>query len=196
MSSPTITGTLKSTVSSELTAVLSPARTAMGAAVSPQPGQFTGTLGAAALRGYSAYDLAVKNGFTGTPEEWLASLKGADAVLPDFRASASHTGEPLSQPDVEVRSSGETVQFLFTFPSDDVRLQDLEALRTELTEQIRRSAASVEQYGRISGLPAVGQANVCYFVKEGGVYRWDDAELKYYRADSDYHEIGMINGNI
>ena len=108
MSSPTITGTLKSTVSSELTAVLSPARTAMGAAVSPQPGQFTGTLGAAALRGYSAYDLAVKNGFTGTPEEWLASLKGADAVLPDFRASASHTGEPLSQPDVEVRSSGET----------------------------------------------------------------------------------------
>lgn len=196
MSRQTVTGTLKNPVSSELTAVLSPAGTALGAAVSPEPGRFTGTLGAAALRGYSAYDLAVKNGFTGTPEEWLASLKGADAVLPEFRASASHTGAPLSQPAVEVRSSEETVQFQFTFPSDDVRLQDLEALKAELTEQIRRAAASVRQYGRISDLPAVGQPDVCYFVKAGGVYRWDDAELKYYRADSDYHEIGTINGNI
>lgn len=28
--------------------------------------------------GKSAYDLAVDNGFTGSEEEWLASLKGAD----------------------------------------------------------------------------------------------------------------------
>ena len=28
------------------------------------------------LRGYSAYDIAVQNGFEGTEEEWLASLVG------------------------------------------------------------------------------------------------------------------------
>lgn len=32
----------------------------------------------AIYRGYSAYDLAVQNGYTGTVAEWLASLKGAD----------------------------------------------------------------------------------------------------------------------
>ena len=30
------------------------------------------------FRGYSAYEIAVINGFVGTEEEWLASLKGAD----------------------------------------------------------------------------------------------------------------------
>lgn len=30
--------------------------------------------------GNSAYDIAVKNGYTGTEQEWLASLKGADGV--------------------------------------------------------------------------------------------------------------------
>ena len=28
------------------------------------------------LRGYSAYDIAVQNGFEGTEDEWLASLVG------------------------------------------------------------------------------------------------------------------------
>ncbi len=41
---------------------------------------YTGTLEEfiASLQGASAYDIAVKNGFSGTEEEWLASLKGAD----------------------------------------------------------------------------------------------------------------------
>ena len=37
-------------------------------------------------RGYSAYEIAVQHGYTGTEEEWLASLHGADGetgtVLP------------------------------------------------------------------------------------------------------------------
>ena len=33
--------------------------------------------------GKSAYDIAVDNGYTGTQEEWLASLKGSDYVLTD-----------------------------------------------------------------------------------------------------------------
>lgn len=35
-----------------------------------------GTLYAAGARGYSAYEVAVQNGYTGTEEEWLASLVG------------------------------------------------------------------------------------------------------------------------
>lgn len=31
--------------------------------------------------GKSAYEIAVKNGFEGTEEEWLASLKGADGTM-------------------------------------------------------------------------------------------------------------------
>ena len=32
----------------------------------------------AGVQGYSAYEIAVQNGFEGTEQEWLASLKGAD----------------------------------------------------------------------------------------------------------------------
>lgn len=32
------------------------------------------------IHGYSAYELAVINGFSGTEEEWLASLKGEKAI--------------------------------------------------------------------------------------------------------------------
>ena len=35
-----------------------------------------GTLNNVALRGYSAYQVAVLEGFEGTVDEWLASLKG------------------------------------------------------------------------------------------------------------------------
>ena len=34
------------------------------------------------LRGYSAYDIALINGFEGTEEEWLASLKGPKGYTP------------------------------------------------------------------------------------------------------------------
>ena len=32
-------------------------------------------------RGYSAYEIAVQHGYTGTEEEWLASLHGADGDM-------------------------------------------------------------------------------------------------------------------
>lgn len=33
------------------------------------------------LKGYSAYDIAVQNGFEGTEEEWLASLQSGGELL-------------------------------------------------------------------------------------------------------------------
>ena len=37
-----------------------------------------GTLGANMVRGFSAYEIDVKNGYKGTEQEWLASLKGEE----------------------------------------------------------------------------------------------------------------------
>lgn len=40
------------------------------------PTQLSGNLSNPVLRGYSAYEVAVQNGFEGTEQEWLESLKG------------------------------------------------------------------------------------------------------------------------
>lgn len=52
------------------------------------------TVGVAGQRGKSAYEVAVDNGFTGTEQEWLESLKGKDGK--DGINSTSGTGEPVS----------------------------------------------------------------------------------------------------
>ena len=47
-------------------------------------GSMSGTLnGLERIVGYSAYQVAVINGFEGTEEEWLASLKGKDGTTPE-----------------------------------------------------------------------------------------------------------------
>lgn len=40
-----------------------------------------GTLSSLGVRGYSAYELAVKHGFKGTEKEWIESLKGNKVEL-------------------------------------------------------------------------------------------------------------------
>ena len=50
-----------------------------------------GSLSNEVLRGYSAYQVAVLNGFEGTEKEWLNSLKG-DAVLVDSLVSDDGNG--------------------------------------------------------------------------------------------------------
>lgn len=52
------------------------------------------TVGVAGQRGKSAYEVAVDNGFSGTEQEWLESLKGKDGK--DGVDSTSGTGEPVS----------------------------------------------------------------------------------------------------
>ena len=43
-------------------------------------GSLNGTLSNVTLRGYSAYQVAVQNGFTGTEDEWLKSLQGPQGI--------------------------------------------------------------------------------------------------------------------
>lgn len=49
-----------------------------------KPETLKGNLANPHLRGYSAYEVAVENGFEGTEEEWLESLKGQDFTYEDF----------------------------------------------------------------------------------------------------------------
>lgn len=43
-------------------------------------GGFSSGSGGVGIKGDSAYDIAIKNGFEGTELEWLNSLKGADGA--------------------------------------------------------------------------------------------------------------------
>ena len=46
-----------------------------------------GTLGGQLMRGYSAYEIAVQNGYKGTEAEWLESLKGAKGETGDMSSA-------------------------------------------------------------------------------------------------------------
>ena len=48
-----------------------------------------GNLANEVLRGYSAYQVAVLNGFEGTEQEWLDSLKGGSAEIPSLDGYAT-----------------------------------------------------------------------------------------------------------
>lgn len=60
------------------------------------------TVGVAGQRGKSAYEVAVDNGFTGTEQEWLESLKGKDGK--DGVNGTSGTGEPVSMNFPNIKS--------------------------------------------------------------------------------------------
>ncbi|HBK01490.1 MAG TPA: hypothetical protein DDY77_00460, partial [Clostridiales bacterium] len=58
------------------------------------------TFSACTLSGLSAYDIAVRNGFTGTEQEWLASLKGSNGKDGE-NFNAGYTAYELYQEMVE-----------------------------------------------------------------------------------------------
>ena len=73
----------------ELTGILSASGELTGRVTTN--GHARGDLSAAAYRGYSAYDVAVLNGFEGTEEEWLRSLRGDAPIM-----SKTYTGVTVS----------------------------------------------------------------------------------------------------
>lgn len=57
-------------------------------------------------RGYSAYELAVKNGFSGTEEEWLDSLHGRDGETTSVNGVVQKNGNvALTGADIPVSTS-------------------------------------------------------------------------------------------
>ena len=74
-------------------------------------GALKGTMqGLYAKDGYSAYEIALQNGFVGTETEWLASLKGADGTMTfedlTEEQKASLKGEKGDKGDTGIGVSG------------------------------------------------------------------------------------------
>lgn len=65
--------------------------------------------------GLSAYEIAVKNGFDGTEEEWLASLKGKDAVIDQKYSPKS----PNAQSGIAVEEAVRPKQDFFALVSGE-----------------------------------------------------------------------------
>ena len=86
------------------------------------PRGYDGNDGANGQDGESAYEIAVDNGFVGTEEEWLASLKGDKGdtgnagITPNVSATAT-VDETIGTPHVTVTNTGTLTapNFLFAF---------------------------------------------------------------------------------
>lgn len=65
-------------------------------------------------RGLSAYEIAVKNGFEGTEEEWLASLKGKDG--------RTHSVNGVEEEDGNILLTGDRIPMS---PSDSRTLPEI-----------------------------------------------------------------------
>ena len=72
-------------------------------------------------RGFSAYELAVANGFEGDEATWLEGLKGdrgSDALLPQLTVSAYNTSEPEAELVASVSETGNNIwNFRFGIPA-------------------------------------------------------------------------------
>lgn len=79
-------------------------------------GQIIGTLEGPLVRGFSAYDIAVLNGFSGTEEEWLLSLKGSKGdpgekgdpgITPAFKIGSIETVAPNQSASATISGTAE-----------------------------------------------------------------------------------------
>lgn len=66
--------------------------------------------------GKSAYEIAIENGFDGTEEEWLDSLKGADGTTPDLQIGTVETLEPGSEATVSITGTSDQPVLSFGIP--------------------------------------------------------------------------------
>lgn len=88
-------------------------------------------------RGYSAYELAVHNGFEGSEEEWLKSLQGADGKTTSING--------VEQKDGAISLTGGDIP---VSPEDSRRLSELAAPLDQLVNALTVTEDSVDLGGR------------------------------------------------
>ena len=92
--------------------------------------------------GKSAYELAVENGFVGTVDEWLDSLKGesGDDGAPGVSGSNGDKGDTgVGVKDVSVKTVANGFVFTFTFTDDSTK----SILATVPTQKIETTTTTV-----------------------------------------------------
>lgn len=88
-------------------------------------------------RGYSAYELAVQNGFEGSEAEWLASLQGADG--------RTTTVNGVEQQEGAIVLTGEDIP---VSPGDSRKLSELAAPLDKLVSALTVTEDSVDLGGK------------------------------------------------
>jgi len=130
-------------------------------------------IGGPGPRGYSAYEVAVQNGYSGTEEEWIASLYGTidkSLATANAAAEAKATGDAIAAEKAE-RESGDT------------------ALDSKIsTESTNRAASDTALENRMNAL----QAAVGSPLKAATKAAMTDENKIYVYTGS---ESGMTNGN-
>lgn len=88
-------------------------------------------------RGYSAYEIAVQNGFEGTPQQWLESLHGQDGQTTSVNGVAQQNGNVLiTGADIPISAS------------DGRTLSDLAAVLDRLVSAITITDEALDLGGR------------------------------------------------
>lgn len=88
-------------------------------------------------RGYSAYELAVKDGFQGTLEEWLQSLHGLDGQTTSVNGVQQHGGNvSITGADIPVSTT------------DGRTISDLAAILDRITSAMTFTDESLDLGGR------------------------------------------------
>lgn len=102
-----------------------------------------GTLGGNVIRGYSAYQVAVRNGFEGTEKEWLESIIGQQGEKGDTGDSGVHVGtdaptDPVKNVWIDIDGAPDEpfsgLKYVKDDPSDNGGvIEGLVALPTDVT---------------------------------------------------------------
>lgn len=123
--------------------------------------------------GLSAYQIAVNNGFEGTEQQWLESLKGADGVNGSNGLNGAD-GQSITIADLkelyeqEVQENGYTGTF-YQFLQDELGLTiDLTIDDSDVIEQCLLSAVSVKAYNSSSTSGSAGAGIIYKLNKEAG----------------------------
>lgn len=103
-----------------------------------------GTDGINGSDGKSAYIIAVEHGFTGTEDDWLQSLKGADGITPDISSYATKTDIAELQKQIESISG---ISYIPVFESSSDTLQKYgDNVYTYYNDGYRSLAGFAESY--------------------------------------------------
>lgn len=123
--------------------------------------------------GLSAYEIAVNNGFEGTEQQWLESLKGADGINGSNGLNGAD-GQSITIADLrelyeqEVQENGYTGTF-YQFLQDELGLTiDLTIDDSDVIEQCLLSAVSVKAYNSSSTSGSAGAGIIYKLNKEAG----------------------------
>ena len=123
--------------------------------------------------GLSAYQIAVNNGFEGTEQQWLESLKGSDGINGSNGLNGAD-GQSITIADLrelyeqEVQENGYTGTF-YQFLQDELGLTiDLTIDDSDVIEQCLLSAVSVKAYNSSSTSGSAGAGIIYKLNKEAG----------------------------